>query len=60
MVDGVEHIANLITWCHILESIYLPKATGEEIPELRQNLEASLVKLYTAIMLYLVRARRFF
>ncbi|KAF8850217.1 hypothetical protein BDZ45DRAFT_205985 [Acephala macrosclerotiorum] len=59
MVDGVEHISNLITRYHVLEAIYLkPVAGGDSKP--REQFEASLVKLYAAIMLYLVKARRFF
>lgn len=59
MVDGVEHISNLITRYHVLEAIYLkPVVGGDSKPH--EQFEASLVKLYVAIMLYLVKARRFF
>lgn len=59
MVDGVEHISNLITRYHVLEAIYLKPAEGRD-SKARDQFEASLVELYAAIMLYLVEARRFF
>ncbi|CZR67760.1 uncharacterized protein PAC_17659 [Phialocephala subalpina] len=59
MVDGVEHISNLITRYHVLEAIYLKPIEGGDL-KARDQFEASLVKLYAAIMIYLVKARLFF
>ncbi|KAF4630251.1 hypothetical protein G7Y89_g7884 [Cudoniella acicularis] len=62
MIDGVEHVSNLIVRYTILEALYLPPL---EIPvqlqsSPRSQLEASIIKLFAAILIYLAKARGYY
>ena len=59
MIDGVEHVSNLITRYTILETIYLDTLT-EAKTAVRDQLQSSLTKLYAAILAYLAKARRYY
>ena len=57
MVEGIEHVSNLITRYTIFESLYLrTSATAAADDQLRQ----SLVKLYSAVLEYLAKAARYY
>ena len=59
MIDGVEHVSNLTTRYTILEAIYLDISTHEK-PAAQDQLQASITKLYVAILAYLAKARRYY
>ena len=59
MIDGVEHVSNLITRYTILETIYLDILTSAK-PAAHDQLQSSLTKLYAAILAYLAKARRYY
>ena len=59
MIDGVEHVSNLITRYTILESIYLGTLSNIK-PATHDQLQSSLTKLYVAILAYLTKARRYY
>lgn len=53
--ESLEHISGLITHYAMIEALYLrsPSAVVDQLVD-------SLVRLYTAILVYLLRARRYF
>lgn len=53
--ESLEHISSLITHYAMIEALYL----GSSSNAVNQLVE-SLVRLYTAILIYLIRARRYF
>ena len=59
MVEGVEHVSNLITRYTILKSIYLDTLTRAK-PATHDPLQASITKLYASILTYLTKARRYY
>ncbi|MCJ1382729.1 hypothetical protein MMC17_005842, partial [Xylographa soralifera] len=56
MVEGVEHISNLITRYAIIEHLHLQNTAAMAKDQLSQ----SLVKVYTAILQYLSKAKRYY
>ena len=54
MISGLEHVSGLITRCFAIENTYLKSSL------LRAQLEDALLKLYTAVLLFLARARRYY
>ena len=57
MADGVQHVSNLITRYAILEKLYLQANT---VAMAKDQLSQSIVKLYTTILKYLSKARRYY
>ncbi|KAL1599675.1 hypothetical protein SLS60_007478 [Paraconiothyrium brasiliense] len=55
MAEGVEYISNLVTRCAIIEELYLQGAS-----EPKAQLEQAIVKLYAAILEYVLKARRYY
>ena len=55
MLDGLEHVADLIARFAWVEALYLHASTAKRV-----NLQDALVKLYVAILTYLVKARRYY
>jgi hypothetical protein len=57
MVEGIEHVSNLITRYTILEKLYLrTNATAAADGQLKQ----SIVRLYSAVLEYLAKAARYY
>jgi hypothetical protein len=56
-MSGVEKVTQLITRYSILEALYL-NPTFEKIPQ--AQLRIVLVRLYTAVLNYLSRARKYY
>ncbi|MCJ1352386.1 MAG: hypothetical protein MMC33_002370, partial [Icmadophila ericetorum] len=56
MVEGIEHISNLITRYAIIEHLYLQSTAAMAKDQLSQ----SLVKVYAAILQYLSKAKRYY
>lgn len=57
MIDGVEHVSNLITRYTIVETVFLgilPQAKAAAI------FRSSLIKLYATILTYLAAANRYY
>jgi hypothetical protein len=59
MIDGVEHVSNLVVRYTILETLYLETLKVTK-PALCNQLEGSVVKLYATILSYLSNARRYY
>jgi hypothetical protein len=57
-MEGVERISSLITRCDILERLYLLPMTALALA--REQLEKSIIKLYSAMLKYLSKARRYY
>ncbi|KAH6620888.1 hypothetical protein B0J18DRAFT_369374, partial [Chaetomium sp. MPI-SDFR-AT-0129] len=57
MVDGVERVSGIMPRYAILEEAYLQK---HPLSAAQQQLKIALVKLYTSILRYLAKARRYF
>jgi hypothetical protein len=57
MAEGIQYVSNLITRYAISESIYLRINTAAAA---KDQLADSIVKLYTAILKYLAKARRYY
>ena len=55
MLDGLEHVTDLIAHFAWVETLYLRASTAKRV-----NLQDALVKLYVAILTYLVKARRYY
>ena len=55
MLDGLEYVADLIAQFAFVETLYLSASTAKRV-----NLQDALVKLYVAILTYLVKARRYY
>ncbi|KAL8645974.1 MAG: hypothetical protein Q9210_006409 [Variospora velana] len=55
VAEGLELVSSLIARCALYEQLYLSRPST-----LRSDLEATLVRLYTAILLYLAKARRYY
>ncbi|KAL8934772.1 MAG: hypothetical protein Q9216_005740 [Gyalolechia sp. 2 TL-2023] len=53
VADGLETVSGYITRCTLYEHLYLSKPSSA-----RAELELTLLRLYTAILTYLARARR--
>jgi hypothetical protein len=53
--ESLEHISSLITHYAMIEALYLRSSSTAA-----DQLVESLVRLYTAILVYLIRARRYF
>ena len=59
MLEGVEGVSNLISRYEIFELLYLhqkPAVTARA----KDQIKTSLVKLYTAVLLYLCQASRYY
>ena len=57
MVEGVEHVSNLITRYTVFEKLYLrtnATATADG------GLQKSIIKLYSAVLEYLANAARYY
>jgi hypothetical protein len=59
MVEGMEFVSNLITRCAILEKLYL-HTTVVIKSAAKDELVKAILELYTAILKYLSRARRYY
>lgn len=57
MTEAVQNIASLITRYHIFEQLYL---RNNIVTKIKDQLSDALVKLYTAILKYLSKARRYY
>ena len=55
MVMGLEHISNLITRYAIFENLYLHRVSAA-----RDQLAASIVRLYATVLIYLSKASRYY
>ncbi|OCK92067.1 uncharacterized protein K441DRAFT_615385, partial [Cenococcum geophilum 1.58] len=55
MAEGVEFVSNLITRSAIIEALYLQGLTAA-----MHQLTQAIIKLYTAILQYILKARRFY
>jgi len=55
MMEGTEYVSHLITRYATFENLYLKTSF-----KAKEQLEQSLVKLYAAMMRYLVRAGRYY
>ncbi|KAI4250807.1 MAG: hypothetical protein LQ352_005234 [Teloschistes flavicans] len=55
MAEGLEKISGYITRCHLYEHFFLAAPSAAQ-PEL----ESTLLRLYTSILLYLARARQYY
>lgn len=55
MAEGLEAISAHITRCHLYEQLYLSKPSAA-----RSDLELLLLRLYTAMLVYLARARHYY
>jgi hypothetical protein len=55
MAEGLEHVSNLITRYAIFENLYLHVDSAVE-----GQLADAIVGLYTAILTYLSKARRYY
>lgn len=53
--ESLEHISSLITHYAMIEALYLRNSSAAV-----DQLVDSLVRLYTAILVYLIRAKRYF
>lgn len=53
--ESLEHISSLITHYAMIEALYLRNSSAEV-----DQLIDALVRLYTAILVYLIRAKRYF
>lgn len=58
MIEGVERVSSLITRYDILEKLYLLPTTAPALA--REQLEKSIVKLYSAMLKYLSKAGRYY
>ena len=58
MIEGVEHVSSLITRYDILEKLYLLPTTAPTLA--KEQLEKSIVKLYSAMLKYLSKAGRYY
>lgn len=57
MVDGVEMVSNIIARCYAIERLY----PQQGIPtSLEEQLEQSLIRLYSEIFTYLVESKKFY
>jgi hypothetical protein len=59
MVEGMELVSNLIARYAILEKLYLYTTMGVKSAA-RNQLEKAILKLYTAVLKYLSKARRYY
>ena len=57
MVEGVEHVSNLITRYAIIEKLYLRTNATEAADD---QLKQAIVKLYSAVLEYLSKAARYY
>jgi hypothetical protein len=55
MIEGLELVSSLITRYARVEDLYLKGTTAE-----KEQLADSIVRLYTTMLVYLSRARRFY
>jgi hypothetical protein len=55
MAEGVEFVSNLITRHVIIEHLYLQRPSAA-----KHQLEQAIIKLYTAVLEYLLKAKRFY
>jgi hypothetical protein len=55
MTEGLEAVTNLIVRCKVLEMLYLGKASAIE-----GELSKAIVKLYTAILVFLSKAAKYY
>ena len=55
MLQGLEHVADLIARFAWVETLYLHASTNKGV-----NLRDALVRLYAAILSYLVKARHYY
>ena len=55
VIEGIEQICNLITWCNVQERIYLHPGYYTTA-----QLQVALTKLYGAILVFLAKAIRFY
>lgn len=59
MIEGVELVSNLITRSAILEKLYLRTTEGMKAAA-KDQLEQAIFELYTAVLKYLSKARRYY
>ena len=59
MIEGIELVSNLITRYAILEKLYLQTITGMKAAA-KDQLEKAILQLYTAVLKYLSKARRYY
>jgi hypothetical protein len=59
MIEGVEHVSNLITRYTILEAIYVD-TLREARTAAYEQLQSALTKLYATILTYLTKASRYY
>ncbi|KAL8691858.1 MAG: hypothetical protein Q9218_003002 [Villophora microphyllina] len=55
MAEGLEMVSSHITRCHLYEQLYLSQTSI-----VRPELERALLRLYTALLTYLARARQYY
>ncbi|KAL5391936.1 hypothetical protein PMIN04_007501 [Paraphaeosphaeria minitans] len=55
MAEGVEFVSDMVTRCAIIEDLYLQGTS-----EAKTQLEQAVVKLYTKILQYVLKARRYY
>src|SRR5437763_17186895 len=55
MIEGLEHVSNLIARYAIVEHLYLQTASA-----ISSELLESIIRLYTAILSYLSKASRYY
>ncbi|KAL8683543.1 MAG: hypothetical protein Q9186_000455 [Xanthomendoza sp. 1 TL-2023] len=55
MAEGLETVTSHIASCHLYEQLYLSRASSAQ-----SSLESLLLRLYTAILIYLAKARRYY
>lgn len=59
MLEGIELVSNLITRNFILEKLYL-QTTTEAKSAAKDQLANAITKLYSAVLKYLSKARRYY
>ncbi|KAL8720548.1 MAG: hypothetical protein Q9181_007895, partial [Wetmoreana brouardii] len=55
MAEGLETVSSQITRCHLYEQLHLSRPSSA-----RSDMELALLRLYTAILIYLGRARHYY
>jgi hypothetical protein len=55
MIEGLELVSSLVTRYSIIEGLYLQGTSVE-----KEQLADSITRLYTAILVYLSKARRYY
>ncbi|KAI9856843.1 MAG: hypothetical protein M1824_005216 [Vezdaea acicularis] len=57
MVDGVEMISNALARCYTFEELYLQEGA---VTEIQSQLERSISRMYSAVLIYLVEAKKYY